>query len=257
VSRVLIFAYGVVCYALFLAVFLYSIAFIGNFGVVPTTLDSPRPGPIGTALAVDLALLSLFALQHSGMARPGFKRVFTRIVPEAAERSTYVLLSSICLALLYAFWQPIGGTVWEVTSPGARLALWALYFAGWGLVLYATFLIDHFDLFGLRQVWLALRGRPSMHDPFRTPSLYRHVRHPLYVGWFIVFWAAPVMSVGHLVLALVTTAYILVAVVLEERDLVARFGDTYRRYQESTPKFLPRLGGRRRPRPARTAAASR
>lgn len=232
--------YGVTCYTLFFACFLYSIAFVGNFGFVPKTVDSGTPGPLGLALAVNLGLLSLFAIQHSGMARPGFKRLWTRIVPEPAERPTYVLLSTLCLALLYAFWQPIAGTVWEVTSPVGSAVLTGLYLFGWVLLLYATMLIDHFDLFGLRQAWIAFRGRQYTNHAFRTPGLYKHVRHPIYVAWFVIFWATPVMSVGHLLLAGVTTAYIVLAVFVEERDLVAHFGDVYRRYQRTTPKYLPR-----------------
>jgi protein-S-isoprenylcysteine O-methyltransferase Ste14 len=237
--------WGVACYALFFACFLYAIAFIGDFALVPKTIDSGEPGPLGLALAVNLGLLSLFAIQHSVMARPAFKRAWTKIVPEAAERPTYVLASTLALVLLFACWQPIGGTVWAVTNPAGALALRALYFVGWILLLYATALIDHFDLFGLRQAWLGFRGRPYTHHPFATPGLYAHVRHPLYVSWAIIFWSTPVMSVGHLVFAAVATAYMVVAVFIEERDLVAHFGDAYRRYQESTPKYLPRFGRRR------------
>ena len=253
-SRIAVFLYGVLSYGLFFACFLYSIAFVGNLDFVPKTIDSGSGLPIAAAIGVNLCLLAIFAVQHTGMARPGFKRVFTRMLPEAVERSTYVLLSTACLALLYAAWQPIGGVVWDIANPAGRAALLALYFAGWGLVLYATFLIDHFDLFGLRQVWLHLRGKPYTGKPFHTPSLYRWMRHPLYVGWFTVFWATPAMSGGHLLLALVTTGYIWLAVLFEERDLVAHFGDTYRRYQESTPKFLPRLLRRGERRPAREPA---
>jgi protein-S-isoprenylcysteine O-methyltransferase Ste14 len=249
-SRIVAFAYGVICYAVFFASFLYAIAFVGDLPIVPKTIDSGTPGPLGVALFVNLSLLTVFALQHSVMARPAFKRVFTRTVPEPVERSTYVLLSTACLAALFALWQPIGGVVWDITSPPFRALFQGLFFAGFGLVLYSTFLIDHFDLFGLRQVWLFLRGKPYTGKPFRTPSLYRWIRHPLYAGWLLAFWATPTMSGGHLLFALVTTAYIVVAMVLEERDLIAHFGDTYRRYQETTPRFLPRLtrrGGGRRP----------
>jgi protein-S-isoprenylcysteine O-methyltransferase Ste14 len=245
-SRVAFLAWGVLCYAAFFAVFLYAIAFVGDFGVAPKTIDSGEPGPLGLALVVNLGLLSLFALQHSVMARPGFKRVWTRIVPEPAERPTYVLLSSLLLAVLFALWQPIGGTVWEITSPAGASFLLALYFAGWAMLLYSTALIDHFDLFGVRQAWLAFRGRPYTSHPFKTPGLYKHMRHPLYVSWAIIFWSAPVMSVGHLLFAVVTTAYMLVAVLFEERDLVQHFGDAYRRYQESTPRYFPRFGRERK-----------
>jgi methanethiol S-methyltransferase len=243
--RAAFLAWGVACYALFFACFLYAIAFLGDFPIAPKTIDSGEPGPLGRALAIDLALLSLFAVQHSGMARPAFKRVWTKIVPEPAERPTYVLLSSLVLALLFVFWQPIGGTVWAV-SGSAAIALYALYFAGWVLLLYATALIDHFDLFGLRQAWLAFRGQPYTQHPFATPGMYAHVRHPLYVSWAIIFWSTPVMSAGHLLFAVVATAYMVVAVFFEERDLLVYFGDAYRRYQESTPKYFPRFARRRR-----------
>jgi len=244
-ARIAFLAWGIACYALFFACFLYAIAFIGDFGIAPKTIDSGEPGPLGLALAVDLGLLSLFAVQHSGMARPGFKRAWTQIVPEPAERPTYVLLSTLALVVLFALWQPIGGTVWALTSEAGSTLLRALYFAGWAMLLYATALIDHFDLFGLRQAWLAFRGRPYAPHPFKTPGLYKHVRHPLYVSWAIIFWATPVMSAGHLLFAVVTTAYMVVAVLLEERDLVGHFGDVYRRYQESTPRYFPRLKPRR------------
>jgi protein-S-isoprenylcysteine O-methyltransferase Ste14 len=252
-SRVGFLAWGVACYALFFACFLYAIAWIGNFPVAPKTIDSGEPGPLALALMVNLALLSLFAVQHSVMARPAFKRVWTKIVPEPAERPTYVLASTLALVALFAFWQPIGGTVWAVTSPVGSLALQALYFVGWGMLLYATALIDHFDLFGLRQAWLGFRGRPYTSHPFATPGMYAHVRHPLYVSWAIIFWSTPVMSVGHLLFAAVATAYMVVAVFFEERDLVAHFGDAYRRYQEATPKYVPRIARRRM---ARSASAS-
>ena len=243
-KRIAFLAYGLTCYALFLACFLYSIAFVGNFDIVPKTIDSGTAGPIGLALAVNVGLLSLFAIQHTGMARPGFKKVWTKIVPEPAERPTYVVLSSAVLAVTYAFWQPIGGTVWEVTNPVGAAALTGLYLFGWGALLYATALIDHFDLFGLRQSWLAFRGKEYTSHPFGTPGVYKHIRHPLYVSWAIIFWATPVMSAGHLLLAVVTTAYMILAVFVEERDLVQHFGDAYRRYQETTPKYVPRFGSK-------------
>jgi methanethiol S-methyltransferase len=247
-GRVAFLVWGVVCYALFFACFLYAIAFIGDFAVVPKTIDSGEPGPLGIALAVNLGLLSLFAVQHSVMARPAFKRVWTKVVPEPAERPTYVLASTLALVALFAFWRPIGGAVWTVTDPAGVLALRATYFLGWGLLLYATALIDHFDLFGLRQAWLAFRGRPYTHHPFATPGLYAHVRHPLYVSWAIIFWSTPAMSAGHLLFAAVATAYMVVAVFFEEHDLAAHFGDAYRRYQEATPKYLPRIRRKRAPR---------
>jgi methanethiol S-methyltransferase len=245
-KRIAFLAWGVSCYAVFFACFLYAIAWIGDFSVAPKTIDSGEPGPLGLALVVNLGLLSLFAVQHSVMARPAFKRAWTKIVPEPAERPTYVLASTLVLAALFAFWRPIGGAVWTVTDPVGAAALRASYFLGWGMLLYATALIDHFDLFGLRQAWLAYRGRPHTPHPFATPGLYARVRHPLYVSWAIIFWSTPVMSAGHLLFAAVATAYMVVAVFFEERDLVSHFGDAYRRYQETTPKYLPRIGRKKR-----------
>lgn len=239
-ARIAILIYGIASYLLFLGVFVYGIGFIGGF-IVPTSLDAAPSRPLGIALAIDLGLLSLFAIQHSGMARPAFKRWWTRIVPESAERSTYVLLSSLAMIALYALWQPIGGIIWSVGSDTGRDLVFALYLFGWALLLYATFLIDHFDLFGLAQVWRQSRNRRHMPPQFHTPSLYRFVRHPLYVGWLIIFWAAPVMTTAHLVFALMTTAYILVAIQLEERDLIHAFGENYLSYRSSTGMLLPRL----------------
>jgi len=237
-SRITTLIYGTVCYVIFLGTFLYSIGFVGNL-VVPKSVDSGTAGPLGVALAVNLALLSVFGLQHSIMARPAFKAWWTKFVPVQSERSTYVLFSSLALLLLYWQWRPMTNIIWNVENPVGHAVAQGAFFAGWGLVLYATMLIDHFDLFGMRQVVLHFREMKYSHRPFKTPSLYQHMRHPLYLGWFMVFWCTPTMTGGHLLLAGVTTAYILVAVVLEERDLVSHFGDAYRRYQETTPKFFP------------------
>jgi methanethiol S-methyltransferase len=243
--RISIFSFGVLSYALFFGVFLYAAGFVANW-LVPRSLDSgPAPGA-GIALAANLGLLGLFGLQHSVMARPAFKRWWTRIVPSEAERSVYVLASSLAMIALYAFWQPLPFVVFELEHPIARALAYGVCAVGYAIVLYSTFLIDHFDLFGLRQSWLALRGKPYASRPFRTPSLYRYVRHPLYVGWLLFFWGTPVMTVGHLLLALGITAYILVAIVFEERDLLAHFGADYRAWRESTPLLIPRLGSRRR-----------
>ena len=236
-KRLSIFAYGVVCYAIFFATFLYAIGFIGNFAV-PSTLDGAPDMDFTTALLIDLGLLGLFAIQHSVMARPAFKRWFTKLVPESAERSTYVLLSSLALIAMFAWWQPLGGEIWNVTSP-LREILWGGFAFGWLLVLISTFLINHFDLFGLRQVWLQLMEKPYTHLEFRTPGPYSYVRHPLYVGWFFAFWCTPTMTVSHLVFAIATTGYILIAIQLEERDLVAHFGKTYAKYQERVPMLVP------------------
>jgi protein-S-isoprenylcysteine O-methyltransferase Ste14 len=237
-KRISIFIYGVVCYVAFLATFLYAIGFIGNFAV-PATLDGPPSAPLGLALAADLGLLTLFALQHSVMARRWFKERWTKIVPPAAERSTYVLFSSAALGLLFSQWQPLGGSVWSVESPAGRGVMFGLFAFGWGLVLVCTFLINHFDLFGLRQVWFALRGRPYTPVPFATPGPYRLVRHPLYVGWLFAFWATPTMTFAHLLFAVATTAYILLAIQFEERDLVREHGRRYESYRRQVPMLVP------------------
>jgi protein-S-isoprenylcysteine O-methyltransferase Ste14 len=243
-SRIGIFAYGVLSYAIFFAVFLYGIGFIGGF-LTPTTLDSAPISTLGHALTVDLALLVAFAVQHSGMARPAFKTWWKRWVPEAAERSTYVLLSSLALAAMYVFWEPIGGVIWSVPDGIARNSVIGLYLFGWLLLLYTTFLIDHFDLFGLKQVWRRLSNKAYRAPVFRTPSLYKLIRHPLYIGWLTIFWAAPTMTVAHMIFALVTTGYILFAIRLEERDLVSAFGNVYVDYRARTPMLIPRLWSRR------------
>jgi protein-S-isoprenylcysteine O-methyltransferase Ste14 len=238
-QRLIVFTYGVLCYAVFLATFLYAVGFVGNV-LVPTTLDGPAVGSLLSDLAVDLGLLLGFAFQHSVMARPAFKRWWTQFVPETAERSTYVLASSLALIALFAFWRPLGGEIWSVGGAGAG-ALYGLCAFGWSLVLASTFMINHFDLFGLRQVWLQLRGAPYTHIGFRTPGPYKLVRHPLYVGWLFAFWATPVMTAAHLVFALATTGYILIAIQLEERDLVASLGEDYRSYRRRVPMLIPFL----------------
>ena len=236
--RVATFVYGVLSYLTFFGTFLYAIGFIGNF-IVPKSIDSGRTGPLGEALLIDAALLALFAVQHSMMARPWFKRGWTQLVPKPAERSTYVLLSSLALLLLFWQWRPIGGAVWNIEQPGLRMVLYGLCGTGWLLVLSSTFLINHFDLFGLRQVFLFLIGREYTEIKFRTPMFYRHIRHPLYLGWLLAFWSTPTMTVAHLVFAIATTAYIFVAIQLEERDLVNAYGDEYKRYQQSVPMIVP------------------
>ena len=249
-ARILFFVYGCLAYALFFLTFLYAIAFVGGFGV-PRILDGPLTMPFMTALLIDAGLLGVFAVQHSVMARPWFKRRWTQVVPWAIERSTYVLCASLALDLLFWQWRPLGGIVWSIETPLLRSIVWALFAYGWLQVLVITFYIDHFDLFGLRQVWLHLRGRQYTRVPFAKPLPYRLVRHPLYLGFVIAFWSAPTMSVTRLVFAAATTAYILIAIQFEERDLSHEHGAAYDAYREQTPMLVPGVGGR-----APTSAAS-
>jgi protein-S-isoprenylcysteine O-methyltransferase Ste14 len=252
-TRIFTFLYGAASYAVFLATFLYAIGFIGNFAV-RKSMDSQVNGPWRTALLIDLGLLSLFALQHSVMARPAFKRILTQVVPASAERSTYVLASSLALVLLFWQWRPLGGILWNVQSEPGIAFLYAGYSFGWALVLLATVVINHFDLFGMRQVWRELLRKPQSDLKFATPLLYRIVRHPLYVGWIVVFWSTPTMTVTHLVFALVTTVYIIVAIQLEERDLMAKHPE-YAAYRRQVPMIVPGIP-RRVEIPSRSPAAS-
>ncbi len=236
-KRSLVLAYGILSYALFFAVFLYAIGFVGNLWV-PKSIDSTPTLSLGMALLVDLGLLTQFAIQHSGMARPAFKRWLTRYIPQAAERSTYVLLSTISMAVLMYYWAPLGGVIWSFESQVGITVMNTLYLASWGLLLYVTFLINHFDLFGLRQVWYAFRDKGAHDLKFVTPSLYRIVRHPLYVGWLGIFWFTPTMTATHALLAIGTTAYILVAIQLEERDLEKAHPE-YAQYKRKVPALVP------------------
>lgn len=237
-GRILAFVYGAVSYLIFFITFLYAIGFVGDL-VVPKAIDSGAPAPMIQALIINALLLGVFAVQHSVMARPGFKRWWTKIVPQVVERSTYVLLSSLALILLFWQWRPITDVIWSVENVAGRYILWAIFFLGWAIVLTSTFLINHFDLFGLRQVYLYQRGKQYSHVGFRTPFLYRVVRHPIMLGFIIAFWATPRMTLGHLIFAIATTAYILIALQLEERDLASIHGTTYEEYRRQVSMLLP------------------
>jgi methanethiol S-methyltransferase len=239
-KRWLFFIYGVACYLLFLGTFAYMAGFVGGFWV-PKTIDTPSTLPLAGAIAVNLLLIGMFAVQHSVMARPAFKRLWTRIVPQPVERSTYVLASCAATIVLMIGWQGMEFTVWDVEEPRARIALWILFAIGWLLVPVVTLLINHFDLFGLRQVWLHLQGRKYKSLKFRIPLFYKHVRHPLYIGWAMAFWVTPTMTLGHMLFASVLTIYMVGAAVIEERDLIAHFGEQYREYRRRVPMFVPRI----------------
>jgi len=241
-GRILAFLYGLAAYLVFFFTFLYAIGFVSGL-VVPKTIDTGTVVPIGEALIVNLLLMAAFAIQHSVMARKPFKRWLTQYVPASIERSTYVLVASLVLVALFAHWRPIPTEVWAITDPSIAMAVTGLSFVGWLLVLFSSFLINHFELFGLRQVTANLAGRSVPEPRFRTPALYKIVRHPLYLGFIIAFWAAPVMTVGHLLFAAVTTAYIFVGVFFEERDLVELFGDDYRRYRQRVGMIFPSWRG--------------
>lgn len=236
-NRLLALTYGAVSYALFLVVFVYAIGFVGD--LVPHSVDHAIKGPAWQAIIIDVLLLTLFALQHSVMARPAFKRWWTRFVPQPVERSTYVMLASLVLALVLWQWRAIPAVIWDVSWQPARVAIWALFWFGWAIVLASTFMINHFELFGLRQVFAVWRSRPQAETGFRTTLFYRVVRHPLNLGFIVAFWAAPTMTAAHLVFALATTGYIVLAIQFEERDLAREHGHAYEEYRRAVPMLLP------------------
>lgn len=237
-GRILALIYGIISYAMFLGSFCYAIAFVGDFWV-PKTINTGESGTFWSALLINSGLLGLFAIQHSGMARPGFKKWWTKIIPEPIERSTYVLLASGVLFLLFWLWQPMTGTIWSVENEMGQWVLWGLFGLGWGLVVYTTFLISHAHLFGLTQVRDFMKDRELWEPDFQTPNLYRHMRHPMMLGFFLAFWATPEMTVGHLLFSIATTGYILIALQLEEHDLLQAFGERYRKYRQRVPMFIP------------------
>ena len=243
--RAMFMGFSLVAYAIFFATFLYLIGFVGNLAELPTTVDRGLIASPAIALVIDVALIALFGIQHSVMARQSFKKAWTRTVPRPIERSTYVLFASAALIVLFAFWRPIEGMAWDIANPLGQTILWVLFLSGWGIVLLSTFLINHFELFGLQQAWFNLQGREAAPHVFRQPLLYKWVRHPLYLGFFLAFWSTPHMSYGHLLLAVGMSAYMLIAIRYEERDLIAWFGREYEEYCTRVGMLIPGVGRRR------------
>jgi protein-S-isoprenylcysteine O-methyltransferase Ste14 len=245
--RAFFMGFALVAYAIFFATFLYLIAFVANLSLIPVTVDRGPAAPVATAIVVDLVLIALFGIQHSVMARQGFKKAWTRIVPEPAERSVYVLAASTMLIVMMAFWRPIDAVMWSVTTPALAMLLWGLFGLGWLIVLTSTFLLNHFELFGLQQAWFHWRGKTAAAPRMRTPFFYKLVRHPLYSGFILAFWAIPTMTFGHLLLAAGMSAYILIAIGYEERDLGHLFGHEYDEYRERVGMLAPGIGRARKP----------
>jgi methanethiol S-methyltransferase len=244
-GRALTLGASFACYAAFFAAFVYLIGFVAGFDALPTHVDKGLAGPLVQAVLVNLALIALFGLQHSVMARPGFKARWTKVVPEPLERSVFCLASALALVALFAFWHPIAGTVWSVQNEAARIAIWVLFFAGWGILFVATHLINHWELFGLAQAWRHFRGTEGAAPTFKTPLFYRWVRHPIYTGFLLAFWATPEMSYGHLLLAAGFSAYIFIGIAYEERDLIGHYGETYAEYRRKVGMVFPGIGRRR------------
>ena len=240
-SRAATLLFAIFAYAVFFATFLYLICFVGNLPFAGVTVDRGPEAPVATAVVINVVLIALFGIQHSVMARQGFKRAWTRVVPVQAERSVYVLIASLVLIILFTFWRPIEGTVWDARGTALELPLWIAFAAGWGIVLLSTFLLNHFELFGLQQAWFHMRGQQAQPPKLRQPLFYKWVAHPLYSGFFLAFWATPHMSYGHLLLALGMSAYMLIAIGYEERDLVGHYGDDYVRYRKGVGKLIPRF----------------
>ena len=243
-GRFLTLAAAAACYAAFFGAFVYLVGFVAAFDPLPTHVDKGLVGPTGTAVLVDLGLIALFGVQHSVMARPGFKAGWTKIVSPPLERAVFCLASALCLIALFAFWMPIAGTAWSVENPAARIVLWALFFAGWGVLFIATHLITHWELFGLAQAWRHFRGTDTAPPTFKTPLFYRWVRHPIYSGFLLAFWATPEMSYGHLLLAVGFSVYIFIGIAYEERDLIGHYGEVYADYRKRVGTVIPGIGRR-------------
>ena len=241
-GRVLVMAVSLACYAAFFAAFLYLVGWVGAFEFMPTSVDKGPSASMGMALLINIGLIVLFGIQHSVMARPGFKQSWTKLIPAAAERSIYCLVTALVLVVLFSLWHPIEGTIWSVTNETARMAIWAMFWLGWGILFISTWLLNHFELFGLQQAWLNLTGKQEAPPKMRTPLFYKMVRHPLYTGFFIAFWSTPDMTYSHLLAAVGFTIYIMIGISYEERDLLAVFGEQYAEYRMKVGSFLPGIG---------------